>query len=1637
MHPAKRIGISSEQRLTIALLLVTVLAMSVTVAASPAAGAPASKTRGTPGANFVPKGHGYIRLAYKAFDPLATGEPSTPGALRAKAAQGKQSWWLVQLDYPIRRPARDAVKRLASRSNGYIPEATFVLEMTPQNAARARAIPGVRWVGLYHPAYKLRPAYAGSPGVLSLKGTQAFRAFLNRREPLAPALAAIGAIKGVRVDSRRATSRVIPFTSTAAALPAVAALHQVSWISEAPVLRLHNYEARWASDTGERDTFRATAPGNLTGAGQTSAVADTGVNYVTDIGGNAHRAFADFGPGGAKVASYQQAVPGDSQEALFARVASGSNHRKIAAYYDLGGDGYEPSEASNHGTHTAGSIAADYPDSNGSYGTYGGRFDGADGVAPGAHLVVQDVSSGPDGSLGGLPSDHYDLFEQVYDAAPGTTSATTHPNGSEFHQNTTHSYQPTLDARTHNYSIGSAVPLVDLGDAAAADGFVYDHEDFVASASAGNNGPEISTVSGGPQVSKNMLTSCASANGRQPMVTLDSAAIFSSHGPTADNRLKPDVCTPGQIVISPKGATSGDDHYLQGTSMSSPLLTGLATLVRQYFYDGFGPAPASGAFAGYAPGTRAAARRWNPSAALVRGVLINSADRMRGRYTGDAGDQSATDGQWPSAGQGWGRVELDNTLVFGSEARRLYVADVWNTSAQALDTSAINYTIPVAAGEPLGITVTWTDPPSALPAGTAPLVNNLDLTVTAPDGTVYTGNNFTTQSGLVFNSPAGDPAAEIGESRPGAGAPDTKNNVEAVRIQTPAAGNWTVRIDGGADPTNVIGTPEGKQGYALIVSGLVGTGAGPAARPAESVKPAISDVRVQSVSADLAIVTWNTNEPTTGAVLLTGPAGQTRFDDVHNPSTFPGLTTPQNENKGEYVDKKVVGTAHEVRLTGLSPGTSYSLKIEATDLAPTPNVATSAAQAWTSTAAMFQPKATDMAQLVSGDGTTGAPVPGAQQQWGASTQLYTGRAGNTISDPPVVGPTGGPRNTYLPAFMFRLPATLDPATITGAAVELTSAHDITNHYTDDVRFRVSMMDSSVESDWGPGKSYESVANAPVTAVAVPETGYRRGAGHKYLFSLSCADLAALRGNLSEDSGEERRAAFRVQSETSAAESLFSFEFGFGRRSRGPEHRPRLLLQIKGTDPQSCQSTAAPTISDVRVQSAAGASPDRVVVSWETDIPSSSIVLYRRTGTSAWNQVGTPFRTTDHLVSVGGLSAFGRYEFAVRSRTCNGLETTNDNARKGYALFPESSVAPKIDRVWADVGADRSATIRWVSDVDSTAKVEYGTSSSSLSQTATPDGDAATEARRAHEVKIPPLQPCTTYYFRAVSTNRAGKRGASAILTFNTPSDQLTDVAPMETFDIGLGGWTVKTASAGLPPTEWAANGAAAKTTLGGTTPGYGSNVETRLVSPPFTVGGRTLELSFTETFQSEPDFDFGVVEYSVDDGRSWKSVRAISGIAATQPRSVKVPITGVAAGSIRIGFRFSSDGNTEVQPGWSVDDVILREVAACTGLAAPTAPARQPKTSSAFRPLPVTGPVPAPAAPAGIDVSTVRTDVNPASSLSPAHSNATCVRVLGAAINRRPLPPTGIGIGWIPALAALLAAVWLRRRLTEPLHPSG
>jgi subtilisin family serine protease len=143
-------------------------------------------------------------------------------------------------------------------------------------------------------------------------------------------------------------------------------------------------------------------------------------------------------------------------------------------------------------------------------------------------------------------------------------------------------------------------------------------------------------------------------------------ASFSSFGPTADNRIKPDIVAPGELVSAASGDSDGDGATCNigrksGTSMATPMAAGHTAIIRQYFKSGFYP---SGA-----PGNAA----YLPSGPLMKAVMLGGACEMQGNT-----EQYLPLEDSPSTRQGFGRFCLCNALkLAGNCTTNMQVSLSW------------------------------------------------------------------------------------------------------------------------------------------------------------------------------------------------------------------------------------------------------------------------------------------------------------------------------------------------------------------------------------------------------------------------------------------------------------------------------------------------------------------------------------------------------------------------------------------------------------------------------------------------------------------------------------------------------------------------------------------------------------------------------------------------------------------------------------------------------------------------------------------------------------------------------------------------------------------------------------------------
>jgi hypothetical protein len=478
----------------------------------------------------------------------------------------------------------------------------------------------------------------------------------------------------------------------------------------------------------------------------------------------------------------------------------------------------------SHGTHCAGIIAG-----NGATGEVDedGYLYGL-GVAPGANLIGQRLFDG----LGQYTYDQASFEKLTRDAKLAGADVASNSWG---------------DDTQGRYDL-SAMEFDALVRDAVSDAFAAGDQPYIIEFSAGNAGPGGQTI-GSPAVAKNVIATGAAQNSRPDLLVYadgpDAMADFSSRGPCEDGRIKPDLTAPGTWIASLRSIYADDnnawgsisDNYLYqgGTSQAGPHVSGAAAVFVQYW--------------------RQLNTNATPSPALVKAALINSATDMDETAIGliefDEDEEPIGGGfpqeanPVPNMNEGWGRLDLPNLI--GSTKNYQFV----DQSVLLTNDQYFEQRILIAnADEPLKITLAYTDVPGS-PVTIPALVNDLDLEVFAPDGRVYRGNQF-----------------HLGESIPDAPDFDQINNVEAVHLSTPVAGEYIVRIRVRNVPMDARReTAAVDQDFALVISGRFappGTGIVTFDRP---VYTAPSTIKLRLVDYDLAgqptatLILRSTTEP--------------------------------------------------------------------------------------------------------------------------------------------------------------------------------------------------------------------------------------------------------------------------------------------------------------------------------------------------------------------------------------------------------------------------------------------------------------------------------------------------------------------------------------------------------------------------------------------------------------------------------------------------------------------------------------------------------------------------------------------------------------------------------------------------------
>ena len=259
----------------------------------------------------------------------------------------------------------------------------------------------------------------------------------------------------------------------------------------------------------------------------------------------------------------------------------------------------------------------------------------------------------------------------------------------------------------------------------------------------------------GGQTAKNTITVGAINSDNYAMTD------FSSWGPTDDGRIKPEVVAPGDESGAPKikstlpGNTYGDNA---GTSMAAPAVSGSIALLKE---------------------------QYNKICSTSTAILPSTLKALLIHTAWDLDDASTWYNPGPDYASGYGAINIKDAIDMLP----------FHIESSISNGGTDEYQVVVTEQQDLKVTLVWDDPAAALLAATT-LVNNLDLELEAPSGTIY--HPWTL-----------NPASPASSATTGV---DNVNVVEQVSVTTVSSamtGTWTIRVKG----TSV---PVGPQSYSLI-----------------------------------------------------------------------------------------------------------------------------------------------------------------------------------------------------------------------------------------------------------------------------------------------------------------------------------------------------------------------------------------------------------------------------------------------------------------------------------------------------------------------------------------------------------------------------------------------------------------------------------------------------------------------------------------------------------------------------------------------------------------------------------------------------------------------------------------------------
>jgi len=509
----------------------------------------------------------------------------------------------------------------------------------------------------------------------------------------------------------------------------------------------------------------------------------------------------------------------------------------------------------------------------------------------------------------------------------------------------------------------------------------------------------------------------------------------------------------------------------------------------------------------------------------------------------------------------------------------------------------------------------------------------------------------------------------------------------------------------------------------------------------DSTPPTLSSVAVSSIQTTSAVVTWTTNEVSDSSVGYSTDA-----------TYLPELGST------------AMGTSHEITLTGLTPGTTYNVRVKSRDVSN--NLGQNDKDNPGST-----PIGNFTFDTLPGPAISAVTVPSisntqATIQWQTTTNSSTYVVySDEVSEGALVDP-----------IEIGTPDLVGGSAPFDHSQEITELTENTRYY-----FYVKSVDgtSNVAIDNNGGEFYELLTtqddNSPVVSSveasivsdteaaihwvtdeqATSQVKYSTTSGGPYTNTTEVSILSRSHYVILTGLTSNTTYYYKVISSDINENETMSAEYNFT-TLKNPEYQHDPLSEI--TDVTESIITDA-----------------KAVITFDTDQPAQCSVEY---GTESENYTEVPISENDyneeHAVHLSGLIFSTTYYYAV---TCSdNLDNVVSVDEESFATLEEQvgtsevdSTAPEISGVDAGSITGESATISWDTDEEANSLVRYGISSDeyeNMAGNALVNYDTA-EYVTSHEVIVNNLTPDTKYYYTVISIDASGNIGESSQESFST------------------------------------------------------------------------------------------------------------------------------------------------------------------------------------------------------------------------------------------------------------------------------